>query len=106
MSRVRKVSDTEFFPYYEIYLQKIVQNQESGENEVRYCLTQSELSLTGERFESLEKVQVPLVQYVDINLSGMPDIVFYHNEAIYTIYNHLLAKTYNEFSINDSQDLC
>ena len=36
----------------------------------------------------------------------MPDIVFYHNEAIYTIYNHLLAKTYNEFSINDSQDLC
>lgn len=54
----------------------------------------------------MDKVQVPLVQYVDINLSGMPDIIFYHKQAIYTIYNHLLAKTYNEFSINDSQDLC
>ena len=54
LSRIKKVSDTEFFPYYEIYLQKIVKNQESGENEVKYCLSQSELSLTGERFESMD----------------------------------------------------
>ena len=61
LSRIKEVSYNEYFPYYEIYLQKVVKNAETGENEVKYCLTQTMQSLNGETFESLEAVKVPLV---------------------------------------------
>ena len=102
LSRIKQVSYNEYFPYYEIYLQKIQENFETGEKEVKYCLTQTEQSLTGESFESLEQVKVPLVQYVDINLSGMPDIIFYYDGKIYTIYNHLQSKAFDEGTLDDA----
>ena len=64
------------------------------------------MSMTGESFSTLDDMKIPLAQFVDVNLSGMPDIVFYHNEKVYVIYNHLESKTFNEGTIDDSQNLC
>jgi len=43
--------------------------------------------------------------FVDLNLDGMFDIVFYHDKKVYAFYNQHKATSFSS-TLQDEQDLC
>ena len=90
--------------YNEIYFGKI-----SDDKLLKFCLMENDIRLlprSKTEFALKEDVKVPLVQFSDLNLDAMFDLVFYYESKIYVFYNQNLAINFNSDELNDEQMLC
>lgn len=71
--------------YYEIYIQKEHRGQK------KFCLRQK-----GSLFKTPGpyKEEQPLLEFMDVDRDGVPDITFYYNGRVFVYYNKHSAKPF------------
>ena len=88
-------------PYYEIYMQKIVDEKQ------KYCL-----KVTNQHFQapkqqiSTSDSNIPLIEFYDINRDGMPDMLYFHRGSLIVHYNKLRPKLPLAYALAYEQNLC
>ena len=52
-----------------------------------------------------KNANIPFVEFIDVDLDGMIDMVFYHDQSVYTYYNQHAAKPIPQASF-EAENLC
>lgn len=96
LQKTRRVSDTQFQSYFEVYTQKLYKGKQ------KWCLIQTNSFLNDQTGEGAHSV--PLAEFTDLDRNGMVDIVFFDRGNINVFYNmHQPPEFVNAF---ETQILC
>jgi len=99
MSKIRQ-EGSKWISFNEILVSKIINGKQ------KFCLVEDDMRLLPTEqteFSSEQETIIPLVQFSDVNMDAMFDLLFYHEQKLYVFYNQITASNFRSEDLNDQQ---